>query len=333
MNNNQEQDNLLQEVFDLIWYKIFPKDEKIEIPDIPEIPDKIDYKLPKRNHGQGIKIPIGEGLKGPIVLDLKKNPHSYIVGTTGSGKSVCSKSILTSLITTYSPRELEIYLADPKRVELSLFRNTKHCKKFVYEIEDITTLVADLLEETNKRYDLFMEKEVTSIFEYNRLPGVTKLKYQVLFVEEIVLLLMDPKKRAMRLLKQLTAISRASGLYVFLTTQRPDNTVIDNVVKANINNRICFKVEDTKNSIVALDKEGAELLPRAGRGLIKRGYKVEEFQGYYISDKQVKEIIAPYKRNKQLVKGIVEKPKNSNNKATCTKQEKNIIDLSFLNNL
>ena len=80
-------------------------------------------------------------------------------------------AILTSLVTTYKPSELELYLADPKRVELNLFRNTKHCKKFVYEIQDITELIADLLAETNKRYDLFMKYEVTNIFEYNKLKG------------------------------------------------------------------------------------------------------------------------------------------------------------------
>ena len=262
--DNENKDNLLQMIFDHIWYSIFPKERigtisQEELEEVfPCLPERIDYELPKKINKEGIYIPIGKTFKNKTVtLNLKDNPMSYIVGTTGSGKSVMTKVILTTLISNYSPKELEIYLADLKRVELNLFRRVKHCKKFVYTVEDTTELIADLLEETNRRYELFMKYEVTDIFEYNKLPNVKKLKYQVLFVEEIVMLLDDKKKNAMRLLKQLIAISRASGLYIFLTTQRPSNDVIDNVVKANINNRIVFKCEDSKNSVVALDSAGA----------------------------------------------------------------------------
>lgn len=221
MQNNKEP-NLLQDIFDLIWYKLFPdnkpKTTKEELQELfPTLPEMIKFKLPKRIQKEGIYIPIGETYHNKkIILNLKENPHSYIVGTTGSGKSCMTKTILTSLITTYKPTELEIYLADLKRVEMNLFRRVKHCKKFVYTVQDTTELIADLLEETNRRYELFMENEVTSIFEYNKLHGVKRLPYQVLYIEEIVMLLEDRKKNAMKLLKQLIAISRASGLYVFL---------------------------------------------------------------------------------------------------------------------
>ena len=265
---------------------------EIEIIDI-ELPKIVEYVQPKRIK-DSICIPIGASLDGDVLLDLSEHPHSFVVGSTGSGKSVCTKGILTSLITMYKPHELELYLGDLKRVELNLFANVKHCKRFVYTVEDVTELIADLLAETNKRYDYFMQHGVTSIFEYNKLPGVKKLKHQVLYLEEIVMLLEDGKKRAMKLLKQLIAISRASGLYVFLTTQRPSNDVIDNVVKANINNRIVFKCEDSKNSIVALDKEGAELLEGKGHGLLKQGANIIEFRSYFISDTKVKELMKPY---------------------------------------
>lgn len=299
-----------------------------------ELSSNIPYKLSKRTVDPGIKIPIGENIKGEqVILDLNNDPMTYIVGTTGSGKSVCTKVLLTSLITTYKSSELEIFLGDLKRVELSLFANVQHCKKFVYTVEDVTDLIADLLAETNERYDLFMQNEVTNIFEYNKLKGVKKLKYQVLYLEEIVMLLEDKNKRAMKILKQLIAISRAAGLYCFYTTQRPDNTVIDNVVKANTNNRICFKTEDTKNSIVALDREGAEKLRGKGHGLIKRGANTEEFQAYFISDTQVKEAIKPY-LNKPQNKAIAESNSVQNkrlfDKDIEQPMEENIIDLSFL---
>ena len=307
-----------------------------------ELNDNIPYTLPVRERKDGIKFPIGESLNEKIILDLKENPHSYIVGTTGSGKSVCTKSILTSISNLYSPNELELYLCDLKRVELNLFSKLKHTKKFVYTVEDTTEVIADLLEETNKRYDLFMKNNVTSIFEYNKLPGVKKLKYQILYVEEIVLLLEDKKKTAMKLLKQLIAISRASGCYVFLTTQRPSNDVIDNVVKANINNRIVFKCEDSKNSMVALDQEGADKLKGKGHGLIKRGADIIEFQSFFITDEQVKELTRKYIVNNKAIKEPYSDYKNINEKVVVDKKEKPIkpknvenelSDLSFLDNI
>lgn len=304
-----------------------------------KLPENIPYKLPTRVK-DSIYIPLGESLEGPIGIDLKENPHSYIVGTTGSGKSVCTKGILTSIVNTYGPNEVELYLCDLKMVELSLFRNLVHTKKFVYTVEDTTEVIADLLEETKNRYNTFMEKGVTSIFEYNKLPEVKKMKYQILFIEEAVIILEDPKKKAMKLLKQLIAISRASGCYVFLTTQRPSSDIIDNVVKANINNRIVFAVEDEKNSIICLDSPEAKDLRGKGNGILKIGPTKTEFQSYFISDKQVKEYTSKYivknkpieetKRtnktiNNKLVNEEIKEPKNGNKDV--------LTDLSFLDNL
>ena len=313
---------------------------KITKADNKQLENNIPYSQYKRTTSH-IEFTIGKSIDSILKLDLKENPHSYIVGTTGSGKSVMTKVILSNLVSLYGANELELYLCDLKRVELNLFRNVRQCKKFVYTVSDTTEVIADLLEETNRRYDLFMEHEVTSIFEYNKLPNVKKLKYQVLYVEEIVMLLEDKKKQAMKLLKQLIAISRASGCYVFLTTQRPSNDVIDNVVKANINNRIVLKCEDSKNSIVALDKEGAENLKGNGHGILKRGSELVEFQGYFISDDEVKKIIKPFikpkKENKnindKLVVEDIKNSKNSNKQAIEVNKENKIIDLSFIENL
>lgn len=304
------------------------------------IPNKINYQLPKKLK-ESIYFPIGESLNGVVYLDLKENPHSYIVGTTGSGKSVMTKNILTNLINLYGSNKLELYLCDLKRVELNLFSKVQHTQKFVYTVEDTTEVIADLLEETNRRYDLFMKHDVTSIFEYNKLPGVKKLKFQVLYIEEIVLLLEDKRKTAMKLLKQLIAISRASGLYVFLTTQRPSNDVIDNVVKANINNRIVFKCEDSKNSIVALDQEGAEALEGKGEGLLKQGANITHFRGYFITDNQVKEYTKNHiiKVKHETIKEPISNYKTDTDKYIKSPKEINpgannkVTDLSFVDKL
>ena len=308
-----------------------------------ELPSKIDFKLPIRTK-KTICIPIGEGIEGMLYIDLKENPHSYIVGQTGSGKSVATKVILTSLINMYSSNEIELYLCDLKRVELNLFANTSHCKKFVYTVSDTTELIADLLEETNRRYDLFMRNNVTDIESYNKLNGVKKLKYQVLYIEEMVLLLEDSKKKAQKLLKQLMAISRASGLYVICTTQRPSSDIIDNVVKSLISNRIVFKVEDTKNSIICLDSEGAEDLQGQGHGILKVGANKTEFRGYYITDEQVKQYTKKYITNKryELIRATEKSSKTNNDilikkeikePIKANKEAEKIVDLSFIDNL
>lgn len=260
-----------------------------------ELKKNIPYVIQKRNNDY-ISICIGETVKNKLELNLKENPHSYIVGSTGSGKSVLTKILLTNLISCYDENELELYLCDLKIVELNLFKKVRQCKKFVYTVEGVTQVIADLLEETTCRYNLFMENDVTNIFEYNNIPGLDKLKYQVLYIEEIVMLLEDKNKNAMKLLKQLIAISRATGCYVVLTTQRPSNDIIDNVVKSNISNRISLKCEDEKNSVIAIDTEGAEQLRGNGHGLLKIGSTLTEFQGYYITDEEVKKIIKIFEK-------------------------------------
>ena len=308
----------------------------VRIEMLKKLPKVIEYEIQNRT-AKHIKFNIGKSSNKTITLDLKENPHTYVVGTTGSGKSVMTKVILTSIVNLYSPNEVELYLCDLKMVELNLFRNLEHTKKFVYTVEDTTEVISNLLEETRRRYNLFMENEVTNIFEYNKLKGVKKLKYQVLYIEEIVMLLEDKNKSAMKLLKQLIAISRASGCYVFLTTQRPDNTVIDNIVKANINNRIVLKCEDRKNSVVALDEEGAEKLRGNGHGFIKNGANIEEFQGYFITDDQVKDYTLKY-QNKGTSKSLnflKDKLQDEGNKNVTEANEKvkKLSDLSFLDKL
>lgn len=301
----------------------------------------IPYKVPTRS-SEGIIIPIGDSLSNTVEINLKENPNTFIVGTTGSGKSVCVKSIITSAVNLYTPKELELYLCDLKRVELNLFSNLEHTKQFVYKVEDVTQVILDILEECNRRYDLFMKYNVTNIFEYNKIFQRSKLPYKILFIEEIVLLLQDKKNIGMNGLKQLLSICRASGIYVFISTQRPSSDVIDNVVKANINNRICFKVEDSKNSVIALDDVGAEDLRGKGHGILKVGANKTEFQGYYIEDNEVKKLIKPLLRKEQIKTtskqiGFIENKKEK--QSDFSKYEKVVndldvdIDLSFLDKL
>lgn len=273
---------------------------------------KSNIKYSHEYRKNSLKIPVGESLDETLYINLRENATTLICGTIGSGKSVCTKSILTTLINNFNPKMLEIILCDLKKVELNLFKNVEHVTRFAYELDEVTEIIIDMLNECNQRYDLLMKNNVVDIYEYNK-NRKDKLPYKVLFIEEIVLLLQDKKHVGMDNLKQLLSICRACGIFVFITTQRPSCDVLDSVAKACINNRIVFKVEDSKNSLIALDSEGAEKLKGKGNGILKIGSESEEFQGYFISTQQTKDLIKQFE---------VEKV-----------QENKEIDLSFIDKL
>lgn len=323
------------------------KNKLIEITIVKEdLPTMIPYQLQILPPiSKGIQIPIGITANNDIVLlNLREHPHSFVVGATSSGKSVCLKATMVSIITNYSPDDIEIYLGDLKYVEFSLLKNANIVKKFVTSVEDVTDMIQELLDETERRYQLFEERGVTDIFSFNRKYPGEKLKFQILLVEEIVNLLQDKKKTAMNLLKRLIAISRSSGLYCIFSTQRPSADVIDAVVRANISNRITFHTESEKDSIICLDEAGAESLDIKGRGIIKIGSKREVFQGYFIEDEEVKKYIKPYLKPKE----VANKNKNNNDelnkinkrnkqdeskKSSDTAKATDEIDLSFLDKI
>ena len=348
--DNENKDNLLQMIFDSIWYKIFPE-QKIgtisqeELDEVfPSLPEKINYALPKRVNKEGIYISIGKTFKGKeIVLDLKSNPHTVVTGVTGAGKSVCIKEMISTLMKNYSSKEIEFYFIDFKIVELSLFKRcTDYVKAYVTEIEDAKELLADLMEECKRRYALFDELEVTNIWDYNKLvPKEKHLKKQIIVIEEFVEFTQDRKKIAMALLKRFSSLSRASGQYLILTGQRFDNTVIDLVLRNNLSNRIVFQMSDEANSKLLLGVSGAENIDVKGRCYVKVNATIQECQSYYISDKQVKEIIKPYIKPKKENKPTNELTINDDNKTSKNGHERartisddnNIIDLSFIDNL
>lgn len=310
-----------------------------------EIASKIEYKIPIRDKSiDYIKIPIAEGIEGTVYLNLKENPNTLISGTTGSGKSVCSKSILTSLVNMYSSQELELYLIDFKIVELAMYRNLKHTKAYVNNVEEAKELIADLMEICNKRYEEFFKHGVSNIYDYNKLNGVKKMNFKILFIEEFVGMLEDKKKVGMTILKRFASLCRACGMFLFCSMQRADNTVIDLVLRANLNNRLIFRVEDEANSKLVLDTIGAEKLRGNGHALVKMGGIITECQGYYITDNQVKQYTKKYITNKRYEPiRATEKSLKTNNDILVEKENKEpikankeantITDLSFIDNL
>lgn len=322
---------------------------------IDEITSKLKsnypYLLPTKEDKEAFRIPVGASIYGTEYIYPNEIPHTLISGTTGSGKSVCTKSLLTSILNMFNEDEADVFLIDFKLVELNLFKNCKQVTKYVYESEEAVEVIADLLEECKRRYKLFQDANVTNLKEYNKKFPNKKLKHQFIFIEEFVMF--SEEKVGMKMLRKLASLSRASSQFIFLSCQRPDNTVIDNVFKANVGNRLCFRTEDSKNSIVILDREGAEKLKGNGHGIYKTGAKDIEFQGYNIQDGDIEKYIkkykvvkrteapevAPEKSNKKECKKIKKAPdiKDIPRAKTNINKNKNnsnaIYDLSFLDRL
>ena len=315
---------------------------------IDEITSKLKsnypYILPTKEDKEAFRIPVGASIYGTEYIYPNKIPHTLISGTTGSGKSVCTKSLLTSILNMFTKDEVDVFLIDFKLVELNLFKQCNQVVKYVYEIEDAVEIIADLLEECKKRYKLFQDTNVTNLEEYNKKFPNKKLKKQFIFIEEFVMF--SEEKVGMKMLRKLASLSRASSQFIFLSCQRPDNTVIDNVFKANVGNRLCFRTEDSKNSMVILDREGAEKLKGSGHGIYKTGAKDIEFQGYNIQDEDIEKYIKKYKVAKSarvaeiapetsnIIKKAPDKTDISRANSNINKNNSNkIYDLSFLDKL
>ena len=317
---------------------------------IDEITSKLKsnypYILPTKEDKEAFRIPVGASIYGTEYIYPNKIPHTLISGTTGSGKSVCTKSLLTSILNMFNEDEADVFLIDFKLVELNLFKQCNQVVKYVYETEEAVEVVADLLEECKRRYKLFQDTNVTNLKEYNKKFPNKKLKHQFIFIEEFVMF--SEEKVGMKMLRKLASLSRASSQFIFLSCQRPDNTVIDNVFKANVGNRLCFRTEDNKNSMVILDRVGAKDLKGNGHGIYKTGAKDVEFQGYNIQDEDIEKYIKKYKivkkYNTPVLDPVLENT-NKNKKAPDIKEipraktniNKNnsnkIYDLSFLDKL
>lgn len=325
--DNENKDNLLQMIFDYVWFKIFPKPRigtisQEELEEVfPSLPDNIKYKLPSKEDKKEFKIPIGQTFKNKIVYwNPNSIPHILCCGATGSGKSVATKSILTSIINMFNEEQIEITLIDFKIIELFAFRNCKQVINYAYEVEEALELISEALDECRNRYRLFQEYEVTNLKDFNK-KSKNKLKYQFIFIEEFIVL--SQHKNGIKMLNELISLSRAAGIFLYISCQRPDHTVISPLLKANTGNKICFRTEDSKNSVIVLDREGAEKLKGNGNGLLKQGSTFTEFQGYFISDQEVKKYISPFIKNKSCTKEKAQ-PKVNNTK---------IVDLKFLDNL
>lgn len=215
----------------------------------------------------GLPVALGLASAGePVAIDLLKMPHLLIAGATGSGKSVCMNSIISSLIAHQPPSRVRMMLVDPKRVELTPYNGVPHLvTPVVTDPDRVVRLLRGAIEEMGRRYKLLEAAGVRNIQSYNTSPKATEdMPYFVICIDELADLMMTASFEVEQGICRLAQLGRATGIHMVVATQRPSVDVVTGLIKANFPSRISFAVASQVDSRTILDSVGAERL--LGRG-------------------------------------------------------------------
>ncbi|MEI8349206.1 MAG: DNA translocase FtsK [Candidatus Omnitrophota bacterium] len=236
-----------------------------------------------------LTLAIGKDVSGnPIVADLKDMPHLLIAGTTGSGKTVCVNTIISSIMFKAKPDEVKFILIDPKMVELAPFAGIPYLlHPIIYEAKKAFIALNWAVEEMERRYKLLAQESTRNIDAYNKLGK--KMPFIIIVVDELADLMVVARESIEVAIQRLAQLSRAVGIHLILATQRPSVDVITGVIKANFPARISFKVSAKVDSRTVLDAMGADKLIGKGDLLfLKPGApKLIRAQGSYIEDEDI----------------------------------------------
>ncbi|MDD7352776.1 MAG: DNA translocase FtsK 4TM domain-containing protein [Peptoniphilaceae bacterium] len=279
-----------------------------------------------------IPLTLGKDVEGNILISgMEDMPHLLIAGATGSGKSVCINSIITSVIYKSSPRDVKLMLIDPKVVELSVYNGIPHLLIDVVTNPKKAAFALNwAVDEMEKRYISFAEKHVRDLKGYNKKMveegrEKEKLPKILIIVDELADLMMVASKEIEEYITRLAQKARAAGMHLILATQRPSVDVITGTIKANIPSRIAFAVASSIDSRTILDMSGAEKLLGKGDMLFypSKYPKPKRIQGAFISDNEVERVVDFVKNNNE-VRGNVESKieKAIENKKTKGEEER-----------
>lgn len=239
-----------------------------------------------------LTLAIGKDVSGnPVVADLKEMPHLLIAGTTGSGKTVCVNTIISSILFKAKPDEVKFILIDPKMVELATFAGIPHLlHPIIFEAKKAFIALNWAVEEMEKRYQLLAQEGVRNIDLYNK--NGKKMPYIIIIIDELADLMVVAKENIETAIQRLAQLSRAVGIHLILATQRPSVDVITGVIKANFPARISFKVSSRVDSRTVLDVMGADkLLGKGDLLFLKPGApKLIRAQGSYIDDEDIENL-------------------------------------------
>ncbi len=269
-----------------------------------------------------LTIALGKDAAGDIQLaDISKMPHVLIAGATGSGKSVCINTIITSIIYHAKPSEVKFVMVDPKVVELSVYNGIPHLLiPVVTDPRKAAGALAWAVQEMDNRYNLFAEKGVRDLKGYNNAiekeEGAGKLPQIVIIVDELADLMMVAKGDVEDAICRLAQKARAAGMHLVIATQRPSVDVITGLIKANVPSRIAFAVSSQVDSRTILDSIGAEKLLGKGDMLYfpSGAPKPSRVQGAFVTDEEVEKIVDFVKSNGTATysEDILESIENSN---------------------
>ncbi len=281
-----------------------------------EIPNKEKESVPLRdvieseefeNNNSKLSVALGKDVAGKVVLaDISKMPHVLIAGSTGSGKSVCINTLITSIIYNAKPSEVKLVMVDPKVVELSVYNGIPHLLiPVVTDPRKAAGALAWAVQEMDHRYNLFAEKGVRDLKGYNaaieheKEENVGKLPQIVIIIDELADLMMVAAKEVEDSICRLAQKARAAGMHLVIATQRPSVDVITGLIKANVPSRIAFAVSSQIDSRTILDQVGAEKLLGKGDMLFypASASKPVRVQGAFVSDSEVEKIVDFVKSN------------------------------------
>src|ERR1019366_3655500 len=245
------------------------------------------------------ELPIAPGrdVSGkPLVSDLAKMPHLLIAGATGSGKSVCINSIITSILYSKSPKDVRLILVDPKVVELKMFNSLPHMLiSVVTEPKKVPAALKWLLGESDSQVPLQgldpLGADSPEIPEH--------IPYIVAIIDELADLMILAPAEIETSIARLAQLARAAGIHLIIATQRPSVNVITGVIKANLPSRIAFQVPSSVDSRTILDSKGADTLIGRGDMLFSPPgtSRLVRAQGVFVGDDEIHEIVEFLKRN------------------------------------
>ena len=248
----------------------------------------------------GLAVALGQASAGePVAVNLQKMPHLLVAGATGSGKSVCMNTIISSLIMNQQPSDVRMLLIDPKRVELTPYNGVPHLvAPVVVDPDRVVRLLRGAIQEMLRRYQLLEEAGVRNLQSYNRSPRKTEdIPYLVICIDELADLMMTSSFDVEQGICRLAQLGRATGIHLIVATQRPSVDVVTGLIKANFPSRISFAVASQVDSRTILDMAGAERL--LGRGdmlfLSPDAAKPRRVQGTYISEDETEAIASHWR--------------------------------------
>ncbi|MDR1263730.1 MAG: DNA translocase FtsK [Oscillospiraceae bacterium] len=250
-----------------------------------------------QNHPSKLAIALGKDIAGKrIIANLSSMPHLLIAGATGSGKSVCINTIITSLIYRATPQEVRLILVDPKVVELSVYNGIPHLEApVVTDPKEAAKALKWAVIEMEDRYRKFAAREVRDIRGFNakRAQGDPLMPQIVVVIDELADLMLVASKDVEESICRLAQLARAAGIHLVIATQRPSVNVITGVIKSNIPSRIAFAVASQVDARTILDTAGAEKLIGRGDMLYapSGGGKPLRVQGCFVSDQEVARVV------------------------------------------